>query len=323
MSIKHKSGLHRSHKIVLIAVFVLAVVLISSLLVYMYVENEALGPIHVKHEAELRQAIDEVAFGESAAIVLDDDITLIGELRIPVGKNITLSSNGDSFFKLIGAVDVTTLNVDAGGILRLERIIVSHASGDKGWGIEVSFGGVLIIDNSEVIGGGVINNGNFTMLSGKISDNADIGVANDGIFTMLSGKISDNADIGVANDGIFTMLSGKISDNSGNGVVNSGTFTMSEGMISGNTALTGGGVFNNGVFEMLGGVISGNTATHYGGGVYNNGYGGSFTMSGGTISGNTATYAGGGLYTRYSDNYSLLGGTITGNTADTGSDIYN
>ena len=302
MSIKHKSGLHRSHKIVLIAVFVLAVVLISSLLVYMYVENEALGPIHVKHEAELRQAIDEVAFGESAAIVLDDDITLIGELRIPVGKNITLSSNGDSFFKLIGAVDVTTLNVDAGGILRLERIIVSHASGDKGWGIEVSFGGVLIIDNSEVIGGGVINNGNFTMLSGKISDNADIGVANDGIFTMLSGKISDN---------------------SGNGVVNSGTFTMSEGMISGNTALTGGGVFNNGVFEMLGGVISGNTATHYGGGVYNNGYGGSFTMSGGTISGNTATYAGGGLYTRYSDNYSLLGGTITGNTADTGSDIYN
>ncbi len=302
MSIKHKSGLHRSHKIVLIAVFVLAVVLISSLLVYMYVENEALGPIHVKHEAELRQAIDEVAFGESAAIVLDDDITLIGELRIPVGKNITLSSNGDSFFKLIGAVDVTTLNVDAGGILRLERIIVSHASGDKGWGIEVSFGGVLIIDNSEVIGGGVINNGNFTMLSGKISDNADIGVANDGIFTMLSGKISDN---------------------SGNGVVNSGTFTMSEGMISGNTALTGGGVFNNGVFEMLGGVISGNTATHYGGGVYNNGYGGSFTMSGGTISGNTATYAGGGLYTRYSENYSLLGGTITGNTADTGSDIYN
>ena len=172
-------------------------------------------------------------------------------------------------------------------------------------------------------GGGVYNEGTFTMNGGTISGN----------LARLAGprdnQIGGDGG-GVYNKGTFTMNDGTISTNKamdgGAGVYNnSGTFTMNNGTISGNgvqsgsnRVFAGAGVMNRGTFDMYNGTISGNESTYYGGGVYN--VVGTFTMHDGTISGNSAatsetastTDGGGGVFV--AGTVELLGGTITGNT---------
>jgi len=201
----------------------------------------------------------------------------------------------------------------------------------------------------------VATSGNLTMESGSsITGNTSAkathggGVYNEGTFTMNGGTISGNLARlagprdnqiggdggGVYNKGTFTMNDGTISTNKamdgGAGVYNhSGTFTMNNGTISGNgvqegsnRVFAGAGVMNRGTFDMYNGTISGNESTYMGGGVYN--VQGTFTMHGGTISGNSAgtseststTEGGGGVYA--AGTVELLGGTITGNTVKAG-----
>ena len=198
----------------------------------------------------------------------------------------------------------------------------------------------------------VATSGNLTMESGSsITGNTSTkathggGVYNEGTFTMNGGTISGNlARItgsgtnqiggdggGVYNKGTFTMNNGTISTNKamsgGAGVYNelNYTFSMYGGSISGNgvqsgsnRVFAGAGVMNRGTFDMYNGTISGNESTYYGGGVYN--VVGTFTMHDGTISGNSAatsetasaTDGGGGVFV--AGTVELLGGTITGNT---------
>lgn len=201
----------------------------------------------------------------------------------------------------------------------------------------------------------VATSGNLTMESGSsITGNTSPkathggGVYNEGTFTMNGGTISGNlARItgsgrnqiggdggGVYNKGTFTMNDGTISTNKamsgGSGVYNdSGTFTMNGGTISGNMVqagsnivFSGAGVMNRATFNMYDGTISGNVSTYMGGGVYN--VVGTFTMHGGTISGNSAatsetaraTDGGGGVFA--AGTVELLGGIITGNTVAAG-----
>jgi len=202
----------------------------------------------------------------------------------------------------------------------------------------------------------VATSGNLTMESGSsITGNTSNrathggGVYNEGTFTMNGGTISGNlARItgsgrnqiggdggGVYNKGTFTMNNGTISTNKamsgGAGVYNelNYTFSMYGGSISGNgvqsgsnRVFAGAGVMNRGTFDMYNGTISGNESTYYGGGVYN--VVGTFTMYDGTISGNsaatsstaTATDGGGGVFA--AGTVELLGGTITGNTVAAG-----
>jgi hypothetical protein len=83
--------------------------------------------IHVINEKELVNAVNNVARQPSSnqkptIIKLDGDIKLKQTFVIPNNKNITLSSNntnGDNFFKLIGANDCDTITVKGGGVLRL------------------------------------------------------------------------------------------------------------------------------------------------------------------------------------------------------------
>lgn len=208
----------------------------------------------------------------------------------------------------------------------------------------------------------VATNGNLTMESGSsITGNTSTkathggGVYNEGTFTMNGGTISGNLARttgtgrnqiggdggGVFNNGTFTMNDGTISTNKamagGSGVYNNGgTFTMNDGTINGNgvqegssIVFSGAGVMNRATFNMYDGTISGNESTYMGGGVYN--VEGTFTMHGGTISGNSAatsesaraTDGGGGVFA--AGTVELLGGTITGNTvaADVnGSGVY-
>jgi hypothetical protein len=157
-------------------------------------------------------------------------------------------------------------------------------------------------------GGGVYvgSTGDFTLKTGgKISSHimtmgaeSGGGVRNDGQFTMEDGFIEKNkntasaAAAGVYNNGTFDMSGGSIfqnevtADASGGGVYNNGTFNMSGGKVDGNKVAgknAGGGVYNNTLdalnplyfFEMSGSSsIENNEVTGSnaggGGGVYNN-----------------------------------------------------
>ncbi|MDR0372883.1 MAG: InlB B-repeat-containing protein [Nitrososphaerota archaeon] len=288
-------------------------------------ETSLESAVHVESEAELRAAVDKAPSGISVVIVLDSDITLTGALAISANKSITLISNNDNseFFRLIGALGADTIIVEDGGALVLAGITVTHTKDVAGRGVIVQPGGILTLTDgvisgntaSGMYGGGIHNNGNFSMFGGEISDNkAVINIGGNGYGG------------GVYNGGVFSLFGGVISGNTasgGGGVYNSGTFEMFGGMISGSTAGTyGGGVYNClGNFSLFGGVISGNTARGYGGGGVCNYYG-SFTMSSGIISNNTATN-GGGVYNIYYGDFSLSGGMVSSNTATNGGGVYN
>lgn len=107
-------------------------------------------------------------------------------------------------------------------------------------------GGTGSSDNGKTYGGGVNNNGHFTMEGGTITGNtADYGggVNNAGIFTMEGGTIEGNT----ADNG-----GGLYNNSNASGIENSGTVYMLGGTITGNTATLGGGVYNNFSFQLQG-----------------------------------------------------------------------
>jgi uncharacterized repeat protein (TIGR02543 family) len=276
----------------------------------------------------------------SYVIALNSDISLSESLVIPANKNITLTSTGDDFFKLIGTpTNKPTIIVEDRGFLIIDGIAVTRITDPVGLGVAINSGGTLV------------------MLDGEISENQG-GVLNDrGSFSLFGGVISNNTDIqfggGVYNNyGSFLMFGGAIYGNeaySGGGVYNwEGTFDMFGGAIYGNTATQyhGGGVVNHdGVFRLHKGVISNNTATQYGGGVQNSGFfemlldgtisnniaeggGGvanfnTFSLLDGVIANNSAHIWGGGVLNMHQGNFSLSGGRIYSNTATTGGGVGN
>jgi hypothetical protein len=345
-------------------VLCLIFVLVSSLLVGTFM-NESNGAslentVHVKNEAELKNAINNTPTGGSTTIAIDNDITLtsyekgdsiynyqVATLIIPANKDITLTSNRvNGFYKLIGAVNMSTIFVGGGGVLRLDGVIVTHKSGVIGCGVHVLHdGGMLYLYSGEISGntvkspfsgGGVLisNGGTFIMSGGKITDNVagndGGGIENYGTFIMSGGEISGNTagncggGVNLFYPGNFVMTGGTISGNtarSGGGVsMHYGEFTLSGGEIRDNTAFNqGGGVYNTSQdpFVMMGGMISGNSAGE-GGGIYHS-YG-SFTMSDGKVTGNTADTGGGVFW--HGGTFDRAGGTISGNIASKGNDIY-
>ncbi|MDR2202796.1 MAG: hypothetical protein LBE76_00510 [Nitrososphaerota archaeon] len=324
----------------------LVVVLVSSLFVCVFVMNGFSGAslenaVHVKNEAELKNAINNAPDGKPITIALDNDITLtsyeeqsytynyqVAALIIPADKDITLTSNrSNGFYKLIGAVEtenhMDTILVGGGGILRLDGIIVTHKNGFLGRGVHIqSIGsdGVLYLYSGEISGntvkspfsgGGVSNVGTFIMSGGKISGNtaghSDGGVYTGGTFVMTGGEISGNT-AGSCGGGVGTGYYG--------------SFTMSGGIISDNTAMYGGGGVYLDIFSdcvLFGGEIFGNKAFDRGGGVFNSGAS-SFIVSGGTIFDNSAE-EGGGVY-HGGEFFTMSGGRITGNSAILGGGVY-
>ena len=191
---------------------------------------------------------------------------------------------------------------------------------------------------SQFNGGGVYNDGSFTMSGGCILNNDADNDYGGGVYNRnrceLSGSaliFNNNARLGggIYNSGSFTMSGGSINENhsggAGGGVLNytSGTFTMTGGLISGNaTERSGAGVCSwEGQFIMSdNAVISHNVSTDTyggGGGVFN--FNGTFTMNGGSINNNKAPKGGGGVENYAENNYKIIftmnGGTISGNEA--------
>ena len=236
MPAKSKTGSHNIRRRNAIIVSLLIAGVVVSLCAYLLVMNSG-GVVPVKSEIELVEAIDGVKIGGSAVIVLDKDIDLTAVIVIPARKNITLTSNDENEFKLAGADRASTLYVETGGVLILNGIIVTHANGADGNGVE--------------------NYGTLIMHSGKISDNTTNyssggGVNTSGVFEMYDGEIVNN---------VAKVAGGGVS-------INNGVFSIFGGVISGN-AVSGlggfgsGGVYRyewGGTFNWHGGEIYGNKA---------------------------------------------------------------
>ncbi|MDR2204057.1 MAG: hypothetical protein LBE76_07180 [Nitrososphaerota archaeon] len=58
--------------------------------------------VYVESEDELVKAIDNTWIGGSKIIVLNKDVTLTATVTIPAYKEITIKSNNDNNFKIIG-----------------------------------------------------------------------------------------------------------------------------------------------------------------------------------------------------------------------------
>jgi predicted outer membrane repeat protein len=290
-----------THRKGMLSVSLLFILLSSSFLSCCVLTSRAASfPLEVAelvgNENSLRAAVNRA--GESAAVIaISADIKLSAPLVIAKGKDITLKSNGndDGFFKLIGAPGADTITVEAGGILELAGIILTHTSGTTGTGVTVKPGGTLTLSGGEISGnhghwgGAVSNRGHFTLSGGKISGNtADYGggVYNGDSFSLTGGMITQNTANrggGVVNGdrkesyARFTMSGGEISKNiatddltGGGGIaIYGGSFNMTTGIISDNRAPNGGGMHNeNGMVRLFGGVISSNNASDNGGGIY-------------------------------------------------------
>ena len=239
-----------------------------------------------------------------AYISLSQDVTLPNFLTIANGKTLYLCLNGHNLKMSRNRV----IDIDGGTFILCNckdtGAITQADNNSKGMGVGLSNNGTFTMYGGKITGNKVgVNVGSgctFTMYGGSITANEagtdwGGGVRNDGTFTIYDGVISNNsADNGggVYNKGKFTMSGGTIINNNtaaesdgGGGVYNQGTFTMSDGEISGNTTTFGGGVRNYGNFTMSGGKIINNTAANKGGGVNN--YNGTFNISGNvTITGN-------------------------------------
>jgi uncharacterized protein (UPF0333 family) len=248
MSAKPKSSLRNNrHKNLAIASLLIILLFSSFTAVYLYVANNRSddtdssngGIVHVKSEGQLVKAINTAKNVTAVIIILDNDIDLTETINIPAYKKITLTSNGNNTFKIVGADYKSTLSVQTNGILILDGIVVTHKENCEGRGVFVTRGGQLFL------------------LNGKISGNA--ATSKNSIY------VGDGYGGGVYNQGVFTMSGGEISGNkaiTGGGVSNLGTFTMSGGEISGNKAYwSGGGVYNwQGIFNRSGGTVTGNSA---------------------------------------------------------------
>ena len=247
---------------------------------------------------------------------LADDITLPNRLEIPKDIDIELDLNGHT----LSRSNLTTATADGS--------VIYVASGGKLTITDTSADGTGQVTGGKALyGGGVLNDGTFTLEGGSITGNfasqAGGGVCNRRTMTMTNGTISVNSFL-MGND-----------QTRGGGIFNDtgAELTVSGGMISNNyhldsstqyaEVLHGGGVFNKGKFTFSGGNIESNSARGAGGGVYNDAVNGTqpceFFMSGGSIWNNHAE-------SDYSYGVYNLGvmtmsaGTVSGKRAIPGSD---
>jgi len=346
----------KSNKSFVLSLISLLFIILLVFSFFTYIFNEvspfAVGTtVTVSDQDTLKSAVISAPTGleSSYVIALNADISLSDSLVIPTDKNITLTSNGNNFFKLAGATGKNTIIIENNGFLILDGIGVTHVTDAMGTGVTIYPDGTLVMLSGEIFSNykGVFNDhGSFSLFGGAIYENTGIQFGGGvdifgGTFTMFGGEISGNtawnSGGGVHNDlGVFEMYGGVIANNTatqfnGGGVDNAyGTFRLYDGVIANNTAPQyGGGVISSGVinagsFEMFGGTICNNIVEGGGGGVYNSS---PFSLTGGAIVNNTASMWGGGVLNMGSElvmcDFSFTGGIISNNTATSGGGVYN
>lgn len=227
--------------------------------------------------------------GSDIEIVVTDRIVMTGIIDIPAGKNVSITATSAEVGFIRGEGTTGDLiTVAAGAKLTLSDLVID---GNKE--VVADAGGSLVR---------VLNGGEFVLESGAVlqnnrrssSSSRGGGVYNEGIFTMKGGAIKDNYSRlcggGIYTVGIFEMFDGVISGNS--------TFvgTLDEGgHVTVYMCYGGGiGIFGAGTAEIYKGTITNNVSS-IGAGIYVN-YGTTLTIYNALITGNTASCFGyGGL----------------------------
>lgn len=303
----------------------------------------------------LQEAVDAAAKDET--ITISKNVVLDATLNIRAGKDITISTDGDEAYTIIGD---KTKNLDE--LIKVEE------------GASVTFGGSLILSGRYNSGSIISNSGSVTLADSVSVKDSSITDDRSGVivtsgknahFTMNGGTVEDNkiskssysGVIRVFDGGSVSMSGGTIQNNkvigdtvgnSSSGILLYGSSSgeMTGGDIKGNSAFRGSAIMlysyesgQQAEFTLTDGTISGNACTgtppnknqSNGGTVLVEGYA-KFTMEGGSISGNTAEKGAGvavvdpGIQkqtTEYQTAFTMTGGTISGNTAaEAGGGIY-
>ena len=256
---------------------------------------------------------DEIASGRQLSIIVKGDkpgvvlgVNGSGAL-FTVGRGINLILE-DITLRGIGGNDRPLVIVEEGATLTLRSnsgitdninlIPASTATSPYlGGGVHVRARARLYLEGGEISGnrsawgGGVYNEGTFTITEGTVLGNfsdTGAGVVNSdlGTFAIHGGSISRNSAVTINTNNNRV-------DGFGGGLFNLGIFTMDNGEISENYTDQGGGVACQGTFTMTGGRIHSNEGRVWGGGVAK--IGGTFTMRAGDIDNNYTSYDGGGL----------------------------
>ncbi len=275
---------------------------------------------------------------ENGGALTLENLTLDGAAPF-LGKNINDVAAGSLIYIKSGGA--ATLN--DGAVLKdhysTDYARASMVFVDKDGSFVMNAGSILKNSNvTNCSGGGVYNNGSFTLNGGtieKTKSGSEGGgvinysgdfVMNDGLLTGCEGQYGG----GVRNRKTFTMNGGTItkaiSKYAGGGVscIGSTTFIMRDGEISFCKVTSsndwGGGIYSSsgGALEIYGGTIKCNTAGHWGGGIC---YCGNtkFILKNATVQGNKLTNSrgcGGGVYLSSKIAVTMENCSVTGNSCE-------
>ncbi|MCL2427341.1 MAG: hypothetical protein FWD05_13520, partial [Oscillospiraceae bacterium] len=244
-----------------------------------YVEIEALVDFVVTDWNGLHEVFTNLMTTDGPYTVdVAGSITMNSQLNIPVGRTVNLTG---------GVLYQPTANARH---FTVEGTLILNGITLRGTGTATYRGGIMVNGGELIMSAGSVIEGNRAIFGG--------GVHNNGIFTMTGGTISYNLvwdgnwggdGGGVYNTGTFAMTDGEIfrnqSEDGGGGISSRGTFILSGGTIRNNGANGGSGVdILNGEFVMTAGSIINNGGWFGPGGVLVRS--GTFTMHGGEVSRN-------------------------------------
>jgi len=230
---------------------------------------------HIQYTAYDFEELQEVIAGMSVTnsyTVYVSDMLMTSEIIIPIKADITITNEHNQANLIMATEDERHFIVY--GTLRLHGNVVLEGIDDPTFnhgGIEITYGGHLLMTGNEY--GGSLIIGNTADTGGGVNVNAG------GRLTVYNGSaiIGNIANVGggvnIETGGTFIMYGGDIWSNTaseqGGGVaVFGGELVMYDGDIFGNISNWGGGVAVwNSTFTMHDGLISGNSANEDGGGV--------------------------------------------------------
>jgi hypothetical protein len=274
---------------------------------------------------------------------------------IDVSKSVNIAGwLGPTWTHVNGEGLGSVFTIEAGKRVTLSGMTIENGAADMGAGIFNR--GILTVKNCKLInnhatigGGGIFNEGTVNMYGGSITRNTATfggGIFNEGTLNLnhvlVSDCYSDFFGGGIYNGGTLNLKDVQMTGNTavyGSAIFNDdsdfwfesygGVLNMNQGTsLTDNFADVSGTIYNWGTVNMYGGSITRNTAT-YGGGIYNDGIGGTATINmnkGSSIAYNTADY-GGGIYNHGNGGAAIVNmnqrSSITGNTAKYGGGIYN
>jgi len=191
-------------------------------------------------------------------------------------EDVTLRGRPDNTRPLVVVNDGGRLTMNAGSEItgNANTIPIVAATWEEnsphmGGGVRINEGGSLIMNagsqisgNSSAWGGGVLNEGTFTMTGGTVAGNSALSIP---LFLLGTNNV-------IATSSAF-----------GGGIMNNASFSMTDGLITANTSENAsGGVHNEGIFEMHNSTISNNFARVNGGAMIISA-GGEFTMHSGNL----------------------------------------